>query len=221
MPTGIACSTLPFGPSTTTVLPCTEYFTPLGSGIGFFPIRDITSNPLRLASPDEFLNSPFHCSPGRNLSTQLPLFFHANGVTTSLCSGTNGAQRACVPGRLVLPDFAENLAANAFTARLASGHHAPRRGEDADAESALHALDLIAAHVNAAAGTRHTSEVADRSLVVRAVLEVHTKDRAAVFFGRLVAGDIALFFENAGYFGLQLRGRNIQLLVTRTNRIAN
>src|SRR5271168_1527373 len=43
IPEGIGCSTLPFGPSTTIRLPCTVYFTPLGNGIGFFPIRDISS----------------------------------------------------------------------------------------------------------------------------------------------------------------------------------
>src|SRR5271163_1048899 len=43
IPEGIGCSTLPFGPSTTIRLPCTEYFTPAGNGIGFFPIRDILS----------------------------------------------------------------------------------------------------------------------------------------------------------------------------------
>ncbi len=37
----------------------------------------------------------------------------------------------------------------------------------------------------------------------------------------LVVRDVALFLEDAGDFGLQLGGRNIQLLVTRTDRIAN
>src|SRR5579862_1724633 len=125
------------------------------------------------------------------------------------------------PTREVLPDFAEDLAANTFAARLASGHHAAGRGEDADAESTLHAFDLIAANVNAAAGTRDTGKVADRGFVVCAVLQVHAKNVAAVLFGRLVVRDVALFLEDAGNFCLQLGGRNIQLLVTRTDRIAN
>src|ERR1700743_3674460 len=45
MPSATNAETLPFGPSTRTVLPSTLYFTPLGSAIGFFPIRDIDSIP--------------------------------------------------------------------------------------------------------------------------------------------------------------------------------
>jgi hypothetical protein len=41
------------GPSTVTVFPSTLYLTPAGSGIGFFPIRDILQILCWLASPDE------------------------------------------------------------------------------------------------------------------------------------------------------------------------
>src|SRR5581483_428894 len=41
MPCGIRAETLPFGPSTTTVFVWTVYLTPLGSVMGFLPIRDI------------------------------------------------------------------------------------------------------------------------------------------------------------------------------------
>src|SRR5579862_7138281 len=43
MPAGNWVSSLPFGPCTATVLPSILTVTPLGSGIGFFPIRDIKS----------------------------------------------------------------------------------------------------------------------------------------------------------------------------------
>src|ERR1700760_1992967 len=52
-----------------------------------------------------------------------------------------------------LPDLAENLAADAFAPGLPAGHHAARRGHDADAHAALHALDFIAANIHAASGT--------------------------------------------------------------------
>src|SRR5271170_3384311 len=104
--------------------------------------------------------------------------------------------------REALPDFAKDLATDTFTARLASGHHAARRGKDADAESTLHALDLVAADIHTAAGTRNAGEIANRSFVVRAVLEVHAKNVAAVLFGGLVVRDVALFLEDAGDFGL-------------------
>src|SRR5580700_1361036 len=51
IPSAIRAETLPFGPSTRTVLPSTLYLTPAGSGIGFFPIRDIDSILYWLASP--------------------------------------------------------------------------------------------------------------------------------------------------------------------------
>src|ERR1035437_1344965 len=43
IPSAIIADTLPLGPSTKTVLPCTVYLTLVGSAIGFFPIRDIDS----------------------------------------------------------------------------------------------------------------------------------------------------------------------------------
>src|SRR5579863_7335180 len=43
MPGGRAVSSLPLGPCTATVLPSILIVTPLGSAIGFFPIRDINS----------------------------------------------------------------------------------------------------------------------------------------------------------------------------------
>src|SRR3974390_2524488 len=61
MPSATSVDTLPFGPSTRTVLPSTLYFTPEGSVIGFFPIRDIEFNPL-LACESRELNLFFHCS---------------------------------------------------------------------------------------------------------------------------------------------------------------
>src|SRR6185437_8603254 len=119
------------------------------------------------------------------------------------------------------PDFAQDFAANAFTPRLPSGHHAARSGHDADAQPALHALDLVAAHIHAAARTRYTRQVADRRFVVRAVLQVNAQHVVAVLFGGLVVGNVAFFLQNARNLGLQLRRRNVQLLVTRPDRIAN
>src|SRR5579863_969639 len=62
IPSATSADTLPLGPSTRTVLPSTLYFTPAGSGIGFFPIRDIEILSFNwLASPEELYPS-FHCS---------------------------------------------------------------------------------------------------------------------------------------------------------------
>src|ERR1700722_2161036 len=127
--------------------------------------------------------------------------------------------RVCLDGKS-LPDFAEDLAAYAFFACLTAGHDAARGGHYADAKSALYTLDLVAADIDAAAGARNARKVADSSFVVGTVLQVHAQHVAATLFSGLVVGNIALFLQNAGDLGLQLRGRNIQLLVARTDGIA-
>src|SRR5271168_4201519 len=59
MPGAINAETLPLGPSTSTVLPSTVYFTPAGNGIGFLPIRDIAYSlcGLRVLSKPALPNS--------------------------------------------------------------------------------------------------------------------------------------------------------------------
>src|ERR1700722_18708180 len=113
---------------------------------------------------------------------------------------------------MLLPHFAEQFAANTFAACLAAGHDALRRGHDRDAQATLNALDLVAADVDAAAGTRDARQVADGRFSA-AILQVHAEDELAFLFLCLVVGDVSLFFQNAGDLGLQLRGRNIQLLM--------
>src|SRR5579871_322578 len=57
MPSGTGTISLPFGPSTWSSLPMVT-FTPFGSGIGFFPTRDIVSSLPKLAqhfAADSFL----------------------------------------------------------------------------------------------------------------------------------------------------------------------
>ena len=82
-------------------------------------------------------------------------------------------------------------------------------------------LDLIAAKVHAATGTRNALQVADDSLVVGAVLQVHAQHLQAVLFGRLVVGDVALFLQDAGDLGLQLGGGHVKLLVARADGVAD
>src|ERR1019366_6849545 len=119
-----------------------------------------------------------------------------------------------------LPHFAEHFSAHAFAARLAAGHHALGGRHDGNAEAALDALDLIAADIDAAAGTRDARQVADGRLCA-AVLQVHAQNLPALFFLGLVIRDVALFLENAGNLGLQLRSGNIQLLMAGPDRIPN
>src|SRR5580698_1970759 len=123
--------------------------------------------------------------------------------------------------RGALPNFAENLAANALTARLTTSHDTLRGRHDGDTESTLHAADLILANVHTATRARDALQVADDRLVVRAVLQVYAQNALAAFLDWLVVGDVALFLEDAGDLRLKPRGWNVELLVTRTVCVAN
>src|ERR1700679_1334800 len=84
-----------------------------------------------------------------------------------------------------LPDFAEDLAANTFSTRLATSHDTLGSGHDRDTKPTLNATDLVTAEIHTATGTGHTLQIADDSLIVRAVLQVNTENLHAVLFGRL------------------------------------
>src|ERR1039458_10374599 len=120
-----------------------------------------------------------------------------------------------------LPNLAKQFAAQALPARLASRHHALWRGQDVDSHPAEHARNLGAAHIDAAARTRHPRQVRNHRLVVVAVLQIHAQDLVALFFRRLEVRDIALFFQDAGNLRLQLGGWNIHFLVPRADRVAD
>src|SRR3984885_157782 len=104
MPAGRAVSNLPLGPSTNTVLPSILTVTPLGIGIGFFPIRGI-----------------------RSALAFLPLVPSLFDLTPALL-----AARSLVARKGSLPNLAQQLAAHSVRSGLASGHPSARRGEDID-----------------------------------------------------------------------------------------
>src|SRR4051812_8081999 len=117
-----------------------------------------------------------------------------------------------------LPNFTEQFAAHTFAARLAARHNALRRCHDGYTESALDTLDFVTADVNTAAGTRDPRQISNGRFA-SAVLQVHAENHLAILFLCLEVRNIALFLENAGNLGLQLRSRNIQLLMTRPDRV--
>src|SRR5579863_6223868 len=65
------------------------------------------------------------------------------------------------------PDLAENFSAHAFPVRRAAGHHPARRGEDVDSQPALHAWNVVAAHINAAAGARNPLDARNHRRIAR------------------------------------------------------
>src|SRR5580692_1156741 len=88
-------------------------FTPLGTEIGFLPIRDI-----------------FFCLRNLRLQSRIAYVLPRWGAA------------GCAPTKLAgLPNFAEKLAARPGLARGAAAHQTFRRGESADAESADDGLD--------------------------------------------------------------------------------
>src|ERR1039458_1282917 len=214
MPSAISAETLPLGPSTRTVLPSTLYLTPAGSEIGFFPIRDIVSILLLACESRQ----------GSFQRPRVPLQPVQQGSEIrDQGSVRNRYQQICRnlipdPCSLPLPHFAEQLAAHAFAACLAAGHHTLGRGHDGDSKTALDALDLVAADIHSAARTRDARQVADGCFGA-AVLQVHAQHRLAFLFLGLVVRDIPLLLEDAGNLGLQLRSRNIQLLMARPDCI--
>src|ERR1700723_497232 len=161
IPSATSAETLPLGPSTRTVLPSTLYLTPAGSGISFLPIRDIDSILLELAceSRPSNLAGAFHCSPYNRGSEMRGHWLLGAPLLIDTGERFNpGKTDPCWPP---LPHFAQQLAAHAFSARLAARHHALGRGHNGDAKAALDALDLVAADVDAAAGTRDARQVAN------------------------------------------------------------
>src|SRR5579864_1023120 len=148
MPCGIRAETLPFGPSTTTVFVWTVYLTPLGSVMGFLPIRDIE-------------NSFMACES--RISFQLS---RSTAARRLLVSAKSEPYSLLTLHSLSLPNFAENLAANALAARLTAGHDTLWGRHDRDTQTALDAANLILADIHAATGTRDALQVANDSLIV-------------------------------------------------------
>ena len=142
-PAAAAAAACPSGPWTSTAPGLTSILTPFGIAIGFLPIRDMLVA---------------HCS-----SFQLS----ALSVTSSvICLDSwQLAAGSC------LPHVTEHFAADAGLDRLAAGHHAARRRQDAGAEAGEHVGDLVATEVDAAAGTADALDAGDDALAARAVLQ--------------------------------------------------
>src|SRR5215471_2780302 len=120
-----------------------------------------------------------------------------------------------------LPDFAKNFAAEIRLAGSATGHHALWRGENADAQPANDGTDFARAEIVALAGARNALHAGDDAAAVRRVLQEDAQGLAGlVLVHHFVGGDIALFLENAGDFGLQLRNRHVHALVLGRGRVA-
>src|SRR5215472_1546769 len=228
-PAGRCVCTWPFGPWTVTVLPFTSNFTPCGSGIGLFPMRDIVEI-LFLVSPSKAQGFEFHNRFFAGL-WYLAIGPWQNLVARSFCGQRNCVRRNAQPnttyqwprarGSAALPHFTKHFSAHTLFARLAAGHHSLGSGQDVDAQTAQHPGDFIPADVHTAAGAGDALQVRDRSGIVRSVLQINPQNLPALFFRRLEIGDVTFFFQNTCDLLLQPRSRYIEFLVTRVYGVAD
>src|SRR3954464_15603427 len=94
-----------------------------------------------------------------------------------------------------LPDFGDELAADARSAGLVAGHDAVRGGQDGGAHAAENLRDALGIHVAPLPGTGHPAQAGDHRSPVLSVLELDEQlvGGAAGNPGRLVvAVDVAL-----------------------------
>src|SRR6266404_6984854 len=122
----------------------------------------------------------------------------------------------------LLPDFAEQFAADSGFTRRAPAHQSLRRGHNADAQPADDGLDVLRTDIKASAWTRNPLDAGDDAAAVRRVFQKNAKRFVAlVFVHHLECGDVTLFFEDAGNFALKTRRRNVDALVLGGNRVAD
>src|SRR3954451_6292116 len=76
-----------------------------------------------------------------------------------------------------LPHVPEHFTADAGLDRFASGHHAARGGQDADAQPGQHIRHIVAAEVDPAPGPADPLNAGDHALAAGAVLEEHLELR--------------------------------------------
>src|SRR6266853_781460 len=160
MPNGTARLILPLGPCTSILSATTATFTPEGSRIGLFPMRDIV-----LVQP--FIKSCAACC------------------------------KTC--RKLLLPNFAEQFAANISFARGASAHQTFGSGDDADAQPAHHRLDVVRADIKTRSVTRNALDAGKDAAAIRRVRQEHAQSFVAfVLVHHLESRNVCLFLRHAG-----------------------
>src|SRR6185436_9308814 len=153
-----------------------------------------------------------------------PLTLTRPGFCESVTPFGNG--RIFRPIRLMapvpLPNFAEELAAQAFLAGGPIGHQPLRRRQDRDAQARPHLGYRAVANVHPLSGPRAAAQSGDR---VRAwVGPAQANDdlrHAGLGVAHVIAGDVALVFEDDAQPLLQLGRRREHLRLARQDGVAN
>src|SRR6476660_5180606 len=120
-----------------------------------------------------------------------------------------------------LPDPTQEFAADALLTSIAAGHHTTRSREDIHTKTAENTRDVAAADVDATAGTRYSLDIRNCGFVGRRVFEIKTNGPLRAVFGQFEVDDVALLFEDAGNFHLQLGRRDVNLLMLRLERVTH
>src|SRR3954471_15725919 len=118
-----------------------------------------------------------------------------------------------------LPDVGEDFAAHAVALGLPVGLQATGRRDDRDTQAAENGRQFGRFCVDPQTGLGYAPKAGDAPLTVGAVLEFD--DEVLVLFARLVvvARDVALALEDLGDVRLELRVRELDLVVVRRVRV--
>src|SRR5262245_1509498 len=122
---------------------------------------------------------------------------------------------------VLLPDVGEDFAAQMLLLHLAVGHHAGRGGEDRDTHAAQDRRDLVLGHVDPPARARHAHDTRDDLLAARPVLEIDPQRTLLVVLDDPEVLDEPLVLEDLGHAQLELRRRDVDLLVLGAAGVAD
>src|SRR6478672_2082422 len=151
-----------------------------------------------------------------------PLTLTEPGWTST--STPSGISIGFLPIRLISgtsPDVRHDLTADAALAGLVACHHASGGGHDRGAHAAEHPWDVLSGHVAAPTGPRDPLHAADHRAAVLRVAKLHLDHLADPPGLHAEVGDVALLLEDAGHLALEPRGRDLDLLVLREQRVAD
>src|SRR5712691_3094516 len=119
------------------------------------------------------------------------------------------------------PHVSEHFAADLLLARIPVGQDAPGRRHDRHAHAAQDGGDLLVTDVDAAPRRGHAHQPRDHRLVGRPVLEVDAEHALLVVLEHAIVLDEPLGLEDLGHAQLQLRRRDVDLLVLGSTGVAD
>src|SRR5579871_332558 len=173
-----------------TVTRCPSFFStlmPAGSCVSSDPLGPLTRTPSGVT----LMSTP--------LGTAIILFPILDINSPNLLFRVFTRASELGPRNLLLPDLAQDLAADIFLARGAPGHQTLGRGQNVDAHPSQYARHFRAADVDAAAGARNALDARNDRLVVGAVLQTHLDALTRAVLDEAETGDVAFVAQDGGH----------------------